>query len=148
MTPDVNVLVAAYRADHPHHRIARLWIERAVANAESGIPLVMLPMVLSGFVRLVTNPRVFEHPDSAKNALAFTRSLLEAPGVELATLGKEWSIFESLCLEHQLTGNAIPDAWIAASTLHLGEHLVSFDKGFRKWLGPGRLTVLEPEKTE
>ena len=33
MTPDVNVLVAAFRADHPHHTTARVWLEQAVAAA-------------------------------------------------------------------------------------------------------------------
>ena len=36
MTPDVNVLVAASRADHPHHAMARTWLEAAVQAAGAG----------------------------------------------------------------------------------------------------------------
>ena len=49
-----------------------------------------------------------------------------------------------LCLDKQLSGNDLPDAWLAAATLHLGEHLVSFDRGFRKLIGRSQFTLLAP----
>ena len=49
-----------------------------------------------------------------------------------------------LCLERQLTGNELPDAWLAAATMHLAQHLVSFDRGFKRLLGRGQFTLLEP----
>ena len=45
MTPDVNVLLAASRTDHPHHGVASAWLERAVTTAEGGGSLLVLPMV-------------------------------------------------------------------------------------------------------
>ena len=42
MTPDVNVLVAASRADHPHHGVARDWLEAAVGSAETGAVLTLM----------------------------------------------------------------------------------------------------------
>jgi uncharacterized protein len=42
MTPDVNVLVAESRADHPHHGVARDWLEAAAGSAETGA--VLTPM--------------------------------------------------------------------------------------------------------
>jgi hypothetical protein len=56
MTPDVNVLVAASRSDHPHHRIARGWLEDAASAAASGGTLILMPMVLASFLRLVSSP--------------------------------------------------------------------------------------------
>jgi predicted nucleic acid-binding protein len=53
MTPDVNVLVAASRSDHPHHRIARSWLEDTASAAASGGTLILMPMVLASFLRLV-----------------------------------------------------------------------------------------------
>ena len=41
-------------------------------------------------------------------------------------------------------GMEVPDAWLAAPTLHLGEHLVSFDRDFRKLVGRSQFTLLEP----
>ena len=143
MTPDVNILVAASRHDHPHHRPALAWLEESLARSRNGGSLVILPMVASGFLRLVTHPRVFIEPTPIDAALAFLRAVLASPGVSLLSLGREWSAFELLCSQHGLAGNAIPDAWIAAATQSYHLHLVTFDKGFRKLLKPSRVTVLK-----
>ena len=145
MTPDVNVLVAASRSDHPHHRVARAWLEGAIAGAGSGSSLVLLPMVLAGFLRLVTSPRIFQSPTPVKGAVAFVDALLAVPGACVPELGPEWPRLRQLCLDKQLTGNAVPDAWIAAATIHHSGHLVSFDRDFKKLIGRSQFTLLEPQ---
>ena len=75
----------------------------------------------------------------------FVHALLASPGVQLAPLGPEWSRLRLLCLDKQLTGNDVPDAWLSAAVAQLGEHLVSFDRGFRKLLARGQFTLLVPE---
>jgi uncharacterized protein len=144
MTPDVNVLVAASRADHPHHAVARSWLEQAAAAAAAGGTLTMMPMVLASFLRLVTSPKIFQVPTPVDDAIGFVDALLAASGVHLAALGPEWPRLRQLCLDKQLTGNTLPDAWLAAATMHLGEHLVSFDRDFRKLLARSEFTLLEP----
>lgn len=144
MTPDVNVLVAASRSDHPHHAVARAWIEQAVEAARSGAGMGLMPMVLASFLRLVTSPRIFAMPTPIVDAVAFVDALLASPGVQLAPLGPEWQRLRQMCLDKQLSGNALPDAWLSAAVVHLGEHLVSFDRDFRKLLPRGQLTLLEP----
>ena len=52
MTPDVNVLVAASRSDHPHHAFARAWLEQALIDANQGAALKLQPMVIASFLRL------------------------------------------------------------------------------------------------
>jgi toxin-antitoxin system PIN domain toxin len=142
MTPDVNVLLAAFRRDHPHHRPARHWLESACSSCAAGhTTLVLLPMVAAGFLRLTTNPRVFQQPDPIEAAVGFLDTLLAAPGVEIAGEG-EWPLLRSKLLAHQLHGNAITDAWIAAATEALSEHLVSFDRGLQRLLPPSDLTLL------
>jgi hypothetical protein len=42
----------------------------------------------------------------------------------------------------QINSNSIPDAWLAASVMQLGEHPVTFDADFKKPLRRERLTVL------
>ncbi len=140
MTPDVNVLVAASRKDHPHFELARQWLE--IATAQGGFKV--LPMVATSFVRIVTNIRVFSVPTPSRLALNFIDALLEASQTELLPLGDEWKHFGRLVKETELSANSVPDAWIAAAVLHHGEHLVTFDKGFRKMLPRSRLTVLNP----
>ena len=62
MTPDINVLLAASRTDHPHYPVASAWLDEAIAAAETGGSLMLLPMVLAGFLRLATHSEVFQHP--------------------------------------------------------------------------------------
>ena len=56
MTPDVNVMIAASRSDHPHHAVARTWLEQAVTASGAGAAFTLMPMVLASFLRLVTSP--------------------------------------------------------------------------------------------
>jgi predicted nucleic acid-binding protein len=88
--------------------------------------------VLASFLRLVTSPKIFQSATPIKDAVAFIDALLASPDVQLAPLGPEWSKLRQLCVDKQLTGNDLPDAWLAAAVAHLGEHLVSFDRDFRK----------------
>ena len=141
VTPDVNVLVAASRQDHPHYVPARYWLEAAL-DADVR-PLTILPMVASGFLRLVTHPKVFVEPTPIEAAQAFLRAVLDSPGVALLPLGDEWPLFEHLCARHGLSGNAIPDAWIAAAAQSHHVHLVTFDKGFRRLMKASLVTILQ-----
>ncbi|MBK6599316.1 MAG: PIN domain-containing protein [Proteobacteria bacterium] len=143
MTPDVNVLVAASRSDHPHHAIARSWLEQSAAAAAAGSTLILMPMVIASFLRLVSSPKIFPEPTPVDDAVAFVDALLTAQGVHLAPLGPEWPRLRQLCVDKRLKGNAVPDAWLAAATIHLGEHLVSFDRAFRKLIGRSQFTLLE-----
>ncbi|MGH8654301.1 MAG: PIN domain-containing protein [Gammaproteobacteria bacterium] len=101
-------------------------------------------MVAAGFLRLVTHPKVFVQPTPAEAALAFLRAVLNSPRVEMPRLGGEWPVCERLCEHHRLTGNDIPDAWIAAAVLAHHDHLVSFDKEFRRFLKAKEFTLLQP----
>lgn len=142
MTPDVNVLVAAAREDHPHHAVARGWIEPAVQDATRVAPFTLLPLVAVGFVRIATNRRIHDPPTPTVAALAVVEALLTAPHVRLVAHGDEWPLVAALCRAHALTGGDVTDAWIAASVLHHNEHLVTFDRGFRRLLPARHLTVL------
>ena len=144
MTPDVNVLVAASRSDHPHHTVARTWLEGALAAAQDGAAFTLMPMVLASVLRLVTSPKIFQMPTPIADAVGFIDAILAMPGVQLATLGPEWPKLRQLCLDKHLGGNDLPDAWLSAAVEQGGEHLVSFDRDFRKLLARSRFTRLEP----
>ena len=143
MTPDVNVLVAASRSDHPHHAIARAWLEDALAAAAQGSPFTLMPMVLASMLRLVTSPKIFIQPTPLAEAIAFVDAILAMRGVRLASLGPEWSPLRQLCLDKPLAGNDLPDAWLAAAVVHQAEHLVSFDRDFRRLLSRSQFTLLK-----
>lgn len=142
MTPDVNVLVAASRDDHVHHAIARRWLLDSLGREAR--PVRLLPVVIAGFLRVVTSARVFHQPTPIADAVAFIDALLASHGVELLGHGAEWPTLRQLCLEHRLAANALPDAWIAAAVAAAGEHLVTFDRDFRRLLRRSQHTVLKP----
>ena len=145
MTPDVNVLIAASRSDHPHHKIAYTSLNEAIAACAEGATLRLMPMVVASFLRLVTNPKIFVRPTPVKDAVEFLDALFVVPGVEITFLGTEWPILRQLCVEKKLTANDIPDAWLAAAVIQLGEHLVTFDADFKKLLKRTQVTVLNPD---
>ncbi len=148
MTPDVNVLVAASRADHPHHQPALRWLRQAMAQAAAQVgkaELGLLGSVVASFLRLVTHPRVFAVPTPAADAAAFVDALLGASGVRMLSVKDEWPRLRTLCLAQQLSGNDLPDAWIAASVLQTRETLVTFDRDFLRLLDPKHLVLLRPD---
>lgn len=142
MTPDVNVLIAASRSDHPHHKTAYASLNEAAAACAEGASLKLMPMVVASFLRLVTNPKIFLQPTPVADAVNFIDALLAVPGVEMPPLGAEWPIFRKLSLEKKLAANSIPDAWLAACVIQLGEHLVTFDTDLKKLLARTQVTVL------
>jgi len=142
MTPDVNVLVAASRSDHPHHKIAYAWLKATVTACADGTNLRLLPMVVASFLRLVTNPRIFVQPTPIEEAIHFLDALFAVPGIESPSVGAEWSRLRQLCLDKKLAANAIPDAWLAAAVIDLDEHLVTFDADFKTLLKRSQVTIL------
>lgn len=142
MTPDVNVLIAASRSDHPHHKIAYACLDEAIVACAAGTTLKLMPMVVASFLRLVTNSKIFIHPTPIEAAVGFIDALLAVPGVDMPALGVEWPTLRQLSLEKKLSANNIPDAWLAAAVIQLGEHLVTFDTDFRKLLSRSQVTVL------
>ena len=103
----------------------------------------MMPMVLASFLSLVTSPRIFVQPTPVADAVDFVDAMLDMPGARLAALGSEWPKLRQLCLDHGLGGNDLPDAWLAAAVDQNGEHLVSFDRDFKKLLRRARFTLLK-----
>lgn len=141
-TPDVNVLVAAFRADHPRHPIARRWLQAQLAALQTAGRLLLLPMVCVAFVRLVSHARVFTVPATADEGLQFVDALLATPGCEMQVLGHEWPAFAALCRGRVLAGNLVQDAWIAASARAAGAVLVTFDRVFETLVDPHERQLL------
>jgi len=130
---DVNVLVYAHREDLPEHELHRTWLDLARRDPEPlGIPAV----VASGFLRVVTHPKVFELPSPMEAALRFLEVLDASPAtVRLSSGPGHWAAFTRLCREIGARGNQVPDAFIAAHALEVGATLVSADRGFAGYPG-------------
>lgn len=136
-------MVAAFRGDHSNHVVARAWLIQARELCAQGQQsLILLPMVVAGFLRLVTNSRVFKDPDTVNDAIAFLDAIVETPGVEVSLCGGEWPTFRNTLLRLALRGNLVTDAWIAAAVQSISENLVTFDRDFARLLPSRDLTLL------
>jgi uncharacterized protein len=132
LLPDVNVLLAGFRADHDHHRRARRFLD--TARSASAV-LGLSDFALASVVRLATNVRVLVRPDTADAVLDYVDVLLEPPGQLVRAGATHWSRFTALCRHHRLRGNLVPDAYLAAVALEQGAEFVTFDRGFGRYPG-------------
>ena len=98
--------------------------------------------VIAGFLRIVTNPRVFVDPDPITDAVAFVDALLDTPGSEICSSHEEWQVLRHTLIAGNLRGNLVTDAWIAAAVLQHSESLTTFDTDFRHLLPAHALTLL------
>ena len=130
---DVNVLVYAHREDAENHAAYRGWLE-GVVNADEAY--AVSDLVLSGFVRVVTHPRVFREPSPLPDALAFAGQLLDQPHCVSVRPGPwHWEIFARLCRESGARGNLVPDAFLAALAIEAGCEWITTDRDFSRFKG-------------
>jgi toxin-antitoxin system PIN domain toxin len=131
--PDVNLLVYAHRAEAANHESYRRWLEM-VANGDESFALA--DIVLSGFVRVVTHPRIFRPPSPIDDALGFAEDLLAQPNCAMIRPGhRHWTLFARLCRESGVQGNLVPDAYLAALAIEGGCELVTTDRDFARFKG-------------
>lgn len=125
---DVNVLVYAHRPESPRHDDHLEWLDAARTGIE---PLGLASIVASGFLRIVTHPKVFREPTPLDTALQFVESLRSSPAtVDLTPGPRHWIVFVDLCRRLEASGNVVPDAFLAAMAIEQGATWVSADRGF------------------
>ncbi len=131
--PDVNVLVYAFRAESRDHERYRGWL-LGLANGEEAYGLASI--VLSSFIRIVTNPRIFRPSSPLDLALEFAeRLLMPAHCVVVRPGARHWGIFTRICRESGAIGNLVPDAYLAALAIEQGCELVTNDADFARFKG-------------
>ena len=130
---DVNVLVYAHRQDSPHHHQYLAWLEDLI-NSDQAYGLSDL--VLSGFLRIVTHPGVFNPPSSMAKAFAFVEELRDQPTCTIINPGpRHWEIFGRLCKATDIKGNLIPDAFLAALAIESGSEWITADRDYHRFAG-------------
>lgn len=131
--PDVNVLVYAFKGESPRHSEYRDWLNRAAA---AEVPLGLVGVVLSGFVRVATNPAVFEDPADIDSTMDFLSALrAQSAAVDVSSGASHLSVFDTLCRHTRARANAVPDAYLASITIDLRAELVTADRGFARFSG-------------
>ena len=130
---DVTVLVNAHRADSDHHELCLTFLDETLASPAA---FGLTPIVLSGFLRIVTHPRIFKTPTPPIDALEFIEVLRDQPHVEIVEPGpRHWDIFTALVEETSARGNLVPDAYLAAIAIESGSEWVSIDGDFARFSG-------------
>ena len=140
---DVNVLLYAVNQDADRHTVVRRWWEQALNGTESvGLPWI----VLSGFLRISTNPKVYPDPMSTDRALDKVGTWLSTDVVSVVLETREhWPVFRSLLADAGTAGNLTTDAHLAALAITHDATLVSCDGDFARfrdlrWENPLRIT--------
>ena len=136
---DANILLYAEDSLHSLHQQARRWWDDQL----SGTGVVCLCWtVLSAFIRIGTNPRVFEHPLFLEQALARIQSWLDQPCTRVVRpTERHWSVFKQMLTDGQAVANLVTDAHLAALAIQHGCELASTDSDFArfpnlKWKNP------------
>jgi len=131
--PDVNILVHAHREDSEHHPVCAQWLRQVI---DDDLAYGMSELVLSGFVRIVTHPKIFTDPSPLADALAFAEQVRSQPHCVILRPGdRHWEIFCRLCREAGARGNLVPDAYLAALAIESGSEWITMDRDFSRFKG-------------
>jgi uncharacterized protein len=129
--PDVNVLIYAHRQDAPEHDRYAAWLRALVEAPE---PFAVAEIVLAGFLRIVTNPKIFRPATPMQTALVFCRRLVEWPrAVFVMPSRTHWDLFVKMC--NAIEGPLVTDAYVAALAIEHGCELITTDSDFSRFHG-------------
>lgn len=131
--PDVNLLIYAHREELAQHVAAQAWLDGVVGGEE---PYGLSDLVLSAFLRIVTNPRALVDPTPLDLALATVEHWRSPRGCVLVRPGaRHWEIFTRVCRAGGAKGNLVPDAYLAALAIESGCEWNTTDRGFARYPG-------------
>jgi toxin-antitoxin system PIN domain toxin len=136
---DANILIYARVSSLAQHDAARDWLDRQL----NGVPRVGLPWAsLIAFLRIVTNPRVFEHSEPIANAWHQVKAWLACDAAWIPEpTERHIEVLDGLVTSSGVHANLIPNAHLAALAMEHGLTLCSADGDFARfpglrWLNP------------
>lgn len=136
---DANILLYAEDSLSAFHQQARKWWDDQLSGSE---PVCLCWTVLSAFIRIGTNPRVFENPLSLEQAQARIQSWFDQPCTRIIRPTEQhWTAFQQMLTAGQAVANLVTDAHIAALALEHGCTVASTDADFARfpklrWINP------------
>lgn len=136
---DANILLYAEDQLSSQHEAARLWWDTRLSGSS---PVCLCWTVLSAFIRIASNARVFENPLSVALAVKRVQSWMDQPCTRLIEpTDRHWLVFQQMLTEGQALGNLVTDAHLAALAIEHGCELMSTDADFArfprvKWINP------------
>ena len=138
---DANVLIYAYDLSSPRQPEAADWLERTLnSNEDVRFPL----MTLLAFLRITTNPGVFERPMTTRRAIGVVSSWLARPNVVIANpTERHWEVLDVTAAAGQARGALLMDAHLATLATEHGATLATTDRDFARF---PRLRTQDPFK--
>jgi len=139
---DVNLLVYSWDRGSPHHEAARSWLDARLNETAR----VALPWESTlGFLRVVTNPRIYQRPETIARAWGQVEEWLTCRNVWIPRASDEHEVVLGGLLRNLGGGSTlIPDAHLAALAIEYGLILCSSDGDFARFSG---LRWMNPLKT-
>ena len=129
--PDINILLYAHDSRRSNFPAASAWWKRCLIGPE---PVGLAWVVILGFIRISTNPRVYAQPQTPDAACATIAEWLTLPHYHLVSPAP--GHFARLCanLEHLgVAGNLTTDAHLATLASESGFILHTTDAAFARF---------------
>lgn len=139
--PDINLLVYAYDESSPFHKKAKAWLS-SLLNGREEVGFALVSVL--GFIRISSNPKIFENPLSPPAACEIASSWLASPqAAMLAPTNKHLPILQGLLEKSHASSGLTTDAHIAAIAIEHHGIVHSNDEDFRRfenlrWVNPIR----------
>jgi uncharacterized protein len=131
--PDLNLLLYAVDAKADVHERAGAWLEEILSGTEEvGFAWV----VLLGFARISTNPKIYEQPLGIAEAFEVIDGWLAQPVARVVEpTGRHAALLQELLRPLGTGGNLVSDAHLAALSIEHGAELYSRDNDFARFSG-------------
>lgn len=128
---DANLLLYAYHPRASQHAAAKAWLESALSEP---VLFRVAWLTVWAFLRIGTNPRIFDRPLSIAEAETAVSSWLEQPNAGILEPGdRHWAILARLMRDGQATGPLVMDAALAALAMEHGAKLYTTDRDFARF---------------
>ncbi len=131
--PDINLLIYAHNPGAGQHQKALAWWNECLQGSE-GVALAWA--VILGFVRIATQPRIFERPMTVGDATGRLEEWLALPHVHLVQPAPtHFATWSALLKQVGTAGNLTTDAHLAALAIERGLILQTTDADFARFPG-------------
>ena len=131
---DLNVLLYAVNSSAPEFEDCSSWLGRTLAAGDDTVGLAWV--VILGFLRLSTSPRLFPAPLAVETASRFVDTLFEHPAVRKVYPGEgHWALLKHLVALSGTGGNLTTDAHLAALALEYDAAIATRDTDFSRFPG-------------
>lgn len=128
---DANILLYAEDELSARNESARTWWDDALSGTS---PVCLCWTVINAFIRIGTNPRVYQTPLSLNDAIQRVQGWMDQPCVRIVCpTSRHWDVLRRLLHDGQATANLVTDAHLAALAVEHGCELISTDADFSRF---------------